>query len=132
MVFSNTIVFAFSVVLICLILSVLINLICTVLRGKQRQKHLLLAGMSTTLLLAGVIIVYVTEHTLLEPGRFFSVFFEWLTSNTNCHPNGYCHKSYIPHVRQTDVEHIHNRLFCGSCFEYTRVFRLYDSLVYTI
>ena len=76
MVFSNTIVFAFSIVLICLILSALINLICAVLREEQRKGHLLLAGTSVALLLAGTIIVFIMEHTLLEQGRFLDVFWE--------------------------------------------------------
>ena len=76
MVFSNTIVFAFYIVLICLILSALINLICAVLREEQRKGHLLLAGTSVALLLASTIIVFIMEHTLLEQGRFLDVFWE--------------------------------------------------------
>lgn len=69
--------FAYTVVSISFVLSVLLNVICAVIRFKYRKKHLKLAMVGFAISVVAFVLMYVLEK-FFEGGSIGYLFIEWL------------------------------------------------------
>ena len=69
--------FAYTVVSISFVLSVLLNIICAVIRFKYRKKHLKLAMAGVAISVVAFVLMYVLEK-FFEGGSIGYLFIEWL------------------------------------------------------